>query len=328
MRRLIPLAAGKRRAVALREEREAEADDEERGRDDGVAGIPREREGREPQPERTAARQPLGQPQCRSQRRVRREPPPRTSRAPGGAGRDLPHRRRATARGARARPRRPPPRRRARSGPGRDGTSGRRQPPRGHLSPQLRRAARARAPRPRTCCGTGSPRQARRPCGRRTRRRARPPQAPQRCPRERARSTPQPSRARAASRARRTRRAGGGRRRDRCEASSLPGARTRTAAPPLRRRRCPADALRPGSWPAPLAAPRPARSDRSSMSPTGARSAHAPRRRRGRPPPTTAGVRLRAEQPTHSCERRRREPERRRASSRPRQGREAAAAGR
>ena len=49
VRRLVPLAAGKRRAIALGEERETEADDEERGRDDRVAGIAREREGREPQ---------------------------------------------------------------------------------------------------------------------------------------------------------------------------------------------------------------------------------------------------------------------------------------
>ena len=68
MRCLIPLAAGERRAIALREEREAEADDEERGRDDRIARVAREREGREPQPERPAARQPLGQPQRRSQR--------------------------------------------------------------------------------------------------------------------------------------------------------------------------------------------------------------------------------------------------------------------
>ena len=68
VRSLIPLAAGKRRAIALREERKAEADDQERGRDNCVAGVTRERERREPHAERAAARQPLRQPQRRSER--------------------------------------------------------------------------------------------------------------------------------------------------------------------------------------------------------------------------------------------------------------------
>ena len=66
MRRLIPLAACKGRAIALGEECEAEADDEERRRDDRVAGIARERKGRQPNPERTAAGHALDQPQRRA----------------------------------------------------------------------------------------------------------------------------------------------------------------------------------------------------------------------------------------------------------------------
>ena len=51
MRGLVALAALERRAVALREQREPEADDEERRRHDRVARVPSERERREPEPE-------------------------------------------------------------------------------------------------------------------------------------------------------------------------------------------------------------------------------------------------------------------------------------
>ena len=67
VRRLVALAAGECRAVALGEQGQAEADDEKgRGRD-RVAGIAGERERGDPQPERTAAREPLDEPERRAQ---------------------------------------------------------------------------------------------------------------------------------------------------------------------------------------------------------------------------------------------------------------------
>ena len=59
MRRLVALAARERRAVALGEERQAEADDEERSRDHGVAGVARERERRRAGARASAAGEPL-----------------------------------------------------------------------------------------------------------------------------------------------------------------------------------------------------------------------------------------------------------------------------
>ncbi len=67
MRGLVALAAREGRPVALGEEREAEADDEERGRDHGVAGVAGERERGEPQAQRAAARKPLDGAQRRPQ---------------------------------------------------------------------------------------------------------------------------------------------------------------------------------------------------------------------------------------------------------------------
>ena len=62
VRRLVTLAASERRAIALGEESQTEADDEEgRGRD-RVAGVARERERGDPQAERAAAREPLDEP--------------------------------------------------------------------------------------------------------------------------------------------------------------------------------------------------------------------------------------------------------------------------
>ena len=59
MRGLVALAAGERRAVALGEESEAEADDEEGSGGDCIARVPRQRERGEPKPERAAAGEPL-----------------------------------------------------------------------------------------------------------------------------------------------------------------------------------------------------------------------------------------------------------------------------
>ena len=67
VRGLVALAARERRAVALGEEREAEADDEERGRDHRVAGVAGERERGEPQAERAPAGEPLDAAQRRPQ---------------------------------------------------------------------------------------------------------------------------------------------------------------------------------------------------------------------------------------------------------------------
>ena len=59
VRRLVALAAGQGRPVALGEEREPEADDEEGGGRDRVARVPGKRERCDPEPERAAAREPL-----------------------------------------------------------------------------------------------------------------------------------------------------------------------------------------------------------------------------------------------------------------------------
>ena len=65
VRRLVALAAGQRRPVALGEEREPEADDEESGGRDRVARVAGERERCDPEPERAAAGEPLDEPERR-----------------------------------------------------------------------------------------------------------------------------------------------------------------------------------------------------------------------------------------------------------------------
>ena len=59
MRRLVALTARQRRAVALGEERQGEADDEEGRGHDRVAGAARQRERGQPKPERTPTGEPL-----------------------------------------------------------------------------------------------------------------------------------------------------------------------------------------------------------------------------------------------------------------------------
>src|SRR5207342_1627256 len=59
VRRLVAFAAGERRPVALGEEREPEADDEESGGRNRVARVAGERERCDPEPERAAAGEPL-----------------------------------------------------------------------------------------------------------------------------------------------------------------------------------------------------------------------------------------------------------------------------
>ena len=59
VRRLVALTARQRRAVALGEERQGEADDEEGRGHDRVAGAARQRERGQPKPERTPTGEPL-----------------------------------------------------------------------------------------------------------------------------------------------------------------------------------------------------------------------------------------------------------------------------
>ena len=168
MRGLVALAAGERRAVALGEESEAEADDEEGSGGDCIPRVPRQRERGEPKPERPAAGEPLDEAEPGSE--GPRDEHRGSERDQGGQEEreiavafapDRPRRRRARLR----RPRR---RRRARSAIRRAAATSPRR--RGSRWRPLRRAGRARAPGERTRCARGRHPRA----SRRGRRRSRP----------------------------------------------------------------------------------------------------------------------------------------------------------
>ena len=285
MRRLVALTARQRRAVALGEERQGEADDEE-GRGDRVAGAARQRERGQPKPERTPTGEPLDEAEGGRSRRA-------TSTAAANvisAGRSS------------ARSPSPPPRASSSAtSPAAAGERGSIQ--QAELVLALRTVAaatRIAVPTAATSTASPSPRQERtlrtrtsptgsRRARRRSRSRAPRAQARSASRRARARSTRRRSAARAATHARRTRRVGGAPPRGRYAASSRRAVRRRRGAPPPRRRRSRASSSRPrGSSPALRGAPRRERRGRSWTTPPAARTGPVRRPRRDRRPPRAA----------------------------------------